>query len=113
MVRNSTWMRVARTDALMQQRGRCLYCKMPLSCANATADHKRPRKRGGRDTKDNIAAACRSCNEIKAHMWETKFWHAIKGSEPPSKPDLMLVWASRRIWRRTHKACERIEARAR
>lgn len=109
MVRNAKWIQVARTEALSVQKGKCLYCKAPLRCSEATADHKRPKRRGGLDCRDNIAAACEFCNRAKGAMWETKFWRKIKSKTPPTTPDLMLIWASRRIWKRTHSACRRIE----
>jgi 5-methylcytosine-specific restriction endonuclease McrA len=109
MVRNSAWIRVARTEALTVQKGRCLYCKSPLHCGEATADHKHPRKRGGRDSKENIAAACYSCNQLKGALHEAKFWSFIVGKRPPKKPEFLVIWATRRIWERAHKACKRIE----
>lgn len=109
----SLWIKLAKIEALKEQKGCCIYCKTPLRRSEATADHKRPKKRGGSDARENIAAACAPCNHAKGHMWETKFWRLIKGNNPPTNsPDLMLIWASRRIWKRTHKACERIERRA-
>jgi 5-methylcytosine-specific restriction endonuclease McrA len=113
MVRGTAWVRVARTEALTKQKGRCLYCKSPLHCGEATADHKKARSRGGANSKENIAAACSSCNRTKADMYEAKFWSKIVGKKPPKKSDLMIIWATRRIWERTHRACKRIEQRAR
>jgi 5-methylcytosine-specific restriction endonuclease McrA len=109
MVRNSKWIQVARTEALTEQKGKCLYCKAPLHCGEATADHKIAKRRGGRDARENIAAACGFCNQAKGHEHEAKFWSFIVGKRPPKKLEHKIIWASRRIWQRTHKACKRIE----
>lgn len=98
-------------DALVQQQRRCAYCKAPLSRSTATADHKRPRCRGGRTSRGNIVAACLPCNRAKGDMHEGAFYRLIKGRKPPAaSSEILMIWAARRIWRRTHKACARIEA---
>lgn len=99
------------TAALAEQKGRCLYCKAPLAREVATADHKRPQVQGGRTTRENIGAACVGCNVAKGSIPEGKFWRLIEAAKPPVTAgiDIVLIWASRRIWRRTHRACDRIE----
>ena len=44
---------------------RCEYCYYPelLSSAPLSIDHILPRSMGGTDTIDNLALACRRCNE--------------------------------------------------
>lgn len=115
MARNA-WLQMYRHEALSEQGGRCAYCKDPLPVCRATADHKWPRSRHGTTTRNNIVAACRECNIVKGDMSHIEFYKLIDRGQRPapgSSPAIMLVWASRRIWKRTIKACERIERRAR
>ncbi|WP_375782891.1 HNH endonuclease [Bradyrhizobium sp. Pha-3] len=102
-------------DALIQQQRRCAYCKVPLSRSTATADHKHPRCRDGRTSRGNIVAACLSCNRAKGDMHEGAFYRMINRARPiPGTPaNILLIWAARRIWRRTHQACAAIERRVR
>lgn len=107
----SARMRNARLLALKQQEGRCFYCKSPLMEAEATADHKMPRDHGGTDAQANIVAACAGCNYAKADLPDDHFFKLITANVPPKRggAPMMLVWATRRIWRKVHKACARIE----
>jgi 5-methylcytosine-specific restriction endonuclease McrA len=43
----------------------CLYCAHEYSDRELTRDHVVPKSRGGRDTWDNVVAACRRCNHRK------------------------------------------------
>lgn len=56
----------------------CEYCDEPFA---TTADHILPRSRGGGNEPENLAAACRSCNEEKLDFtpaeWEA--WRKAKG----------------------------------
>jgi len=47
---------------------RCEYCRAPEALFNAPfeVEHIVPRSLGGRDTLDNLALACRSCNVHKS-----------------------------------------------
>jgi hypothetical protein len=100
-----------RDIALRAQGSRCFYCKAPLSWWSATADHKHPKSKRGRLREDNIVAACEPCNQAKGNLFSEQFFTLIKKPRPPKarRDDLLLVWATRRIWRRTHRACDRIE----
>ncbi len=79
-----------RTDAFRRQAGRCCYCtvlmwmddgvsfarKHELSSRVArwlrcTAEHLLARRDGGRDSRDNIVAACLVCN-LRRHRGRTK-----------------------------------------
>ena len=72
----------ARSAAFRRQAGRCFYCSVLMwandcvSFAKAhglprrlatwlqcTAEHLKPRQEGGSDSQENIAAACRLCNQ--------------------------------------------------
>ena len=71
----------SRTTSLRRQGGRCFYCRVLMwtdDCASfaerhrvsprvarwlqCTAEHLTARSDGGRDSLENIAAACRLCN---------------------------------------------------
>jgi 5-methylcytosine-specific restriction endonuclease McrA len=55
-------------------RGICYYCGHRFAPDELTMDHIIPIIRGGRSTKNNLAAACKDCNNKKKHMlpmeWE-------------------------------------------
>lgn len=48
--------------------GRCMYC----GAVATSVDHVIPRSRGGQHAWDNVVAACRRCNHVKAdrHLLE-------------------------------------------
>lgn len=54
---------VSRTNVLHRDNYTCQYCGVKRN--NLTLDHVLPRCRGGRDTWENLVAACNSCNERK------------------------------------------------
>lgn len=114
LIWDKQWLPLYREMALTKQHGRCLYCYCPLTVRTATADHKRPQTRHGRTRPDNIAAACWPCNQAKADLSEGAFFRLIKGRQPPrgASVHILLVWSARRIWKRTHKACQRIRETA-
>ncbi|SOD66308.1 5-methylcytosine-specific restriction endonuclease McrA [Streptomyces zhaozhouensis] len=61
--------------------GRCAYC----GGVATSVDHVIPRSRGGQHAWDNVVAACRSCNHIKAdrHVAELG-WRLRHTPGPPS-----------------------------
>jgi hypothetical protein len=44
----------------------CLYCAQRFTSSDLSRDHIRPFSQGGRDTWNNVATACRRCNNAKA-----------------------------------------------
>jgi len=64
-----------RKRKMIAQKGRCFYCDLPMWDAAAatvgmdalrcTAEHLKPRSEGGKDTSDNIVAACQYCNTMR------------------------------------------------
>lgn len=44
----------------------CMYCGKPYDNSELTRDHIHPRSRGGKDTWENVVAACKRCNHFKA-----------------------------------------------
>ncbi len=61
-----------------EQQGKCHYCEVEMTytpnCPDyCTADHRQPRVLGGSDDYDNIAACCKTCNELKGAMTEEQY----------------------------------------
>ena len=48
-------------------KGFCHYCEARFSSAELTMDHIVPVARGGKTTKGNVVAACKTCNSKKAY----------------------------------------------
>lgn len=113
-VRERQWARAFRADALLAQDSRCAYCKAPITIAEATADHVRPRSRGGQTTRANIKAACELCNTGKGSMPAGKFKALLHSRTVPVDACFaaQLAWARHRIWKRADLACRRIERAA-
>lgn len=44
----------------------CMYCGMSFCHTYLTRDHIIPRAQGGKDIWENVVAACKSCNNVKA-----------------------------------------------
>ena len=55
---------LTRKNILRRDRGRCQYCG---SRDQLTIDHVFPRSRGGKDTWENLVAACVPCNNRKGN----------------------------------------------
>jgi 5-methylcytosine-specific restriction protein A len=49
-------------------KGVCYYCHTKVDRTELTMDHIVPLVRGGRSTKDNLVATCKSCNSKKKTM---------------------------------------------
>ena len=68
-------------------RGTCYYCGRRFSPNELTMDHIIPMIRGGRSTKNNIATACKDCNNKKKHMlpmeWEEYLTNLSKNDDSP------------------------------
>ena len=78
--------------------GRCEYCRSPewVGAARFTMDHLVPRSRGGTDTLENLALACRRCNE-RRYTFTT-------GRDPVTQQEVPLFhpvqerWAAHFAW---------------
>jgi len=46
----------------------CVYCNSKMTAKDLTIDHIVPRSRGGEDTWENWATACKPCNNEKADL---------------------------------------------
>lgn len=49
-------------------KGLCYYCKQRVSPKLLTMDHKTPLIRGGKTTKTNVVASCKTCNVRKKYL---------------------------------------------
>ena len=68
-------------------RGTCYYCGHRFAADELTMDHIIPIIRGGRSTKNNIATACKDCNNKKKHMlpmeWEEYLSNLTRNDDSP------------------------------
>jgi len=58
--------------------GRCAYCGKKIEYKDMQVDHFKPLHNGGKDKKENLRPACRSCNFYKATMDIESFRRSIK-----------------------------------
>ncbi len=89
-----------RLQNLVRERGkyRCEYCHYPeiLSTSPLSIEHTLPQSLGGSDDFENLALACRRCNE--------KRYNFIKGTDPATGKAEPLFnprrnnWAEHFIW---------------
>jgi CRISPR-associated endonuclease Csn1 len=59
---------IRKLDSLTLQQGMCLYCGTALTLATTELDHIVPRANGGGNTRDNLVAVCRPCNQEKNRL---------------------------------------------
>jgi 5-methylcytosine-specific restriction endonuclease McrA len=97
-----------RGDALRAQKHTCFYCYCPLTVRLATADHRIAQAKGGKHSRDNLAAACADCNGLKGTMSEVEFKRLIKVPPEGASLPLLLAWSRRRTWLATHRATRRL-----
>lgn len=106
----SLCLKLYRQDALQDQCGSCHYCYTPLTPRTATADHKLPRSKGGRNTRENIAASCRDCNGAKGDMTEGRFFAVLKKPPTADMPfPIMLAWMRRKVNLQMKRSCRRMD----
>ena len=96
----------SRASASASQAHCCKYCFEPFSVSPATAEHRVPRSKGGSNLEHNIDAACKRCNTLKGSMTAGQFVKAIK--TPAGSLEMLLAYARRRIWLKTHRASRAI-----
>jgi 5-methylcytosine-specific restriction endonuclease McrA len=109
-VGEQAWRRLFRVEALTKQNGKCLYCLVPLSARDATADHKQPSSKRGLTTRENIGAACEQCNRAKGDMPHVEFFKIIdRKTVPRNVPvPIMLVWFTRHVMTKAQHSSNRI-----
>ena len=68
-------------------RGTCYYCGHRFAPDELTMDHIIPIIRGGKSTKNNLAPACKDCNNKKQHMlpmeWEEYLTNLSSNDDSP------------------------------
>jgi 5-methylcytosine-specific restriction endonuclease McrA len=97
-----------RGEALREQKHTCLYCYRPLTVRQATADHRLAQAKGGKHSRDNLAAACSDCNGLKGAMSEIEFKRLIKDPPAGASLPILLAWSRRRTSLATHRAARRL-----
>jgi HNH endonuclease len=77
---------------------RCEYCHYPelLSSAPLSIDHLQPQSLGGGNSLDNLALACRRCNEIRYNF--TTGIDPITQTEIPLFNPRQQQWSEHFIW---------------
>lgn len=63
----------ARKDRLLSRSKTCYFCGAGMTRRTVTREHLTPVSRGGKDSADNVVAACRRCNSAKGDMTEAEF----------------------------------------
>lgn len=73
-------------------KNRCKYCHYPeiLSTAPLSVEHLQPRSLGGGETFENLALACRRCNERRDNF--------TSGIDPKSGQETLLFNPRRDLW---------------
>lgn len=89
--------RAFREDARTKQRGYCAYCDEPISARTVTADHVQAKAVYGLDHRNNIVAACRQCNVLKAHMPVEEFRKRLERPSSDLPLAFWMAWSRRRI----------------
>ncbi len=81
-----------RAQVVAQAGGFCEYCRYPeaFNSGRFAVDRILPRARGGADNLDNLALACRSCNERKQD--------ATKAHDPLTEDSVSLFHPRRDRW---------------
>lgn len=79
-----------------------------MTMASATADHLLARHEGGGISRENIVAACFSCNQAKGVMSAILFKRAVKFPEPDHPLNIHLAAMRRRINIRVEKFDETV-----
>jgi len=82
------------TQEFVRQRAnyRCEYCRYPefLSTSPLTIDHIQPQSLGGIDDPNNLALACRRCNE--------RYYNFVVGIDPETQQEVELFNPRRQFW---------------
>lgn len=71
-----------RFEILQRDGFRCQFCGKQVPETELEVDHIHPRSQGGKDSKDNLVAACRDCNRGKSDrpvdLW-ARHWSSLVG----------------------------------
>lgn len=107
---NHKWLKLLREYAWRCQERRCLYCFCELRRDYITAEHKRPRSKGGGNNYENIGAACLHCNRAKGSMSVAAFKKALGHGDGTLA--LKVQGSIRRINLAADRACRRVKVAA-
>jgi 5-methylcytosine-specific restriction endonuclease McrA len=91
---------VTRRGVLNRDNHSCRYCGRLLPSAELTLDHVLPRSRGGKNTWENVVAACKPCNHRKGNRTPAEArMHLIR---QPFRPRYLalVVFDVPSIWRK-------------
>lgn len=76
--------RFSRKNVWLRDEGKCQYCSKPLSIAQYTLDHVKPKCFGGGSTWENVVTCCYECNQKKAERTLAKSGMSL--IKKPEKP---------------------------
>lgn len=76
---------LSRHNVFKRDGNRCVYCG---SRDNLTIDHVKPKSQGGRDSWDNLVAACQRCNAKKGSM--TPEQAGLSMTHKPFRPSFVM-----------------------
>jgi hypothetical protein len=103
--------KMLRSDATIEQRFRCIYCRDVLTLKTTTAEHAQPRSRGGSTERKNIKGACSPCNNAKGNCTDAWFRRVLHAGEIPLYDRaLTAAYIRFRLNRRVERAEKRIRA---
>jgi len=101
--------KMLRADAVIEQKGHCVFCRSPMTFVTATAEHMTPKSKGGATDRKNIKASCDDCNKAKGNgsdAWMRRVLHC--GEIPLDDPAMTAAYIRRRLNMRVEKAEKRI-----
>jgi 5-methylcytosine-specific restriction endonuclease McrA len=79
--KHSTFCNANKRNLLVRDNWKCCYCGCKLSLRSGTVEHLVPTCKGGKNTLENTAIACKSCNNLKGdmslHAFEQKFGYKL------------------------------------
>lgn len=84
---------VTRRGVLRRDSYKCAYCGRPAT----TVDHVLPRCKGGKDTWENLVAACFPCNSRKADMTLSQLGWRLKDTPKCPRSSVLFIRGLERV----------------
>jgi hypothetical protein len=101
--------KMVRSDAVIEQRRHCIFCRDPMTFATATAEHMLPRSKGGATDRKNIKASCEPCNFAKGNGTDAWMRRVLHGAEiPTDDPAMTAAYIRHRLNRKVERSEKRI-----